>query len=75
MNRRKFVWKRQRHLTAAPFFPQRERWYVSGHERLHANVERDTYADGWTAFVKGAPAARSSSETISSETKQEGALR
>jgi hypothetical protein len=51
--RRTFVWARDRHVVAAPFSPQRERWRVVGHERVHADVERYTYARGWSAAVKG----------------------
>jgi hypothetical protein len=45
-------WWRQRGLTAAPYFPQRERFYLV--VRPRAYVERYTYEDGWTAIVQGA---------------------
>jgi hypothetical protein len=43
-------WWRQRDLTAAPYFPQRERFYLV--LRPRAYVERYTYEDGWTAIVQ-----------------------
>lgn len=49
---RRVAWTRQKQLSTA-LFPQRERCLVVG-ER-HAEVERYTYEEGWTAFVKGQP--------------------